>query len=472
LNKTDMGFMPATEMIAAIKKKTLSPREIVEALLARVEKINPKVNAYCTVVPEMALEAAKKAEAEIRQGGKLGPLHGIPVSIKDLTLTAGIRTTFGSKIFEHHVPTEDALIVQRLKAAGAIVIGKTNTPEFGAGANTYNAVFGATRNPWKLSHTCGGSSGGAAVALACGLGPLATGSDLGGSLRIPASFCGVVGFRTSAGRVPIYPSFLGWDTLAVEGPMARTVGDTALMLSVIAGADDRSPISLPGDGREFLAAVEHPNIRGFKVAWSADLKVSPVDREIEAVAGAAAKRFTELGCTVEQAEPDFSRVREIIHVTRALRMVTLHAEKLEKWRDQMNSNLVWNIEKGFPLTAQQVGMAEKERTALYHRVRQFFERYDLLLTPTVAVPPFPVEMPYPQEINGKPINNYQEWLYLTYAITVTGLPAISVPCGWTAEGLPVGLQIVGRRLGEATVLRAAAAFEAIAPWQDKRPPVE
>lgn len=472
MNKTDMGFMPATEMIAAIKKKTLSPREIVEALLARVEKINPKVNAYCTVVPEMALEAAKKAEAEIRQGGKLGPLHGIPVSIKDLTLTAGIRTTFGSKIFEHHVPTEDALIVQRLKAAGAIVIGKTNTPEFGAGANTYNAVFGATRNPWKLSQTCGGSSGGAAVALACGLGPLATGSDLGGSLRIPASFCGVVGFRTSAGRVPIYPSFMGWDTLAVEGPMARTVGDTALMLSVIAGADDRSPISLPGDGREFLAAVEHPNIRGFKVAWSADLKVSPVDREIEAVAGAAAKRFTELGCTVEQAEPDFSRVREIIHVTRALRMVTLHAEKLEKWRDQMNSNLVWNIEKGFPLTAQQVGMAEKERTALYHRVRQFFERYDLLLTPTVAVPPFPVEMPYPQEINGKPINNYQEWLYLTYAITVTGLPAISVPCGWTAEGLPVGLQIVGRRLGEATVLRAAAAFEAIAPWQDKRPPVE
>ncbi len=472
MNKTDMGFMPATEMIAAIKKKTLSPREIVEALLARVEKINPKVNAYCTVVPEMALEAAKKAEAEIRQGGKLGPLHGIPVSIKDLTLTAGIRTTFGSKIFEHHVPTEDALIVQRLKAAGAIVIGKTNTPEFGAGANTYNAVFGATRNPWKLSHTCGGSSGGAAVALACGLGPLATGSDLGGSLRIPASFCGVVGFRTSAGRVPIYPSLMGWDTLAVEGPMARTVGDTALMLSVIAGADDRSPISLPGDGREFLAAVEHPDIRGFKVAWSADLKVSPVDREIEAVAGAAAKRFTELGCTVEQAEPDFSRVREIIHVTRALRMVTLHAEKLEKWRDQMNSNLVWNIEKGFPLTAQQVGMAEKERTALYHRVRQFFERYDLLLTPTVPVPPFPVEMPYPQEINGKPINNYQEWLYLTYAITVTGLPAISVPCGWTAEGLPVGLQIVGRRLGEATVLRAAAAFEAIAPWQDKRPPVE
>ena len=472
MNTTDLGFMPATAMVTAIKKKTLSPREIVEALLSRIEKINPTVNAYCTVAPEMALEAAKKAEAKILRGETVGPLHGVPVSIKDLTLTAGIRTTFGSKIFEHHVPMEDALIVQRLKAAGAIVIGKTNTPEFGAGANTYNAVFGATRNPWKLSQTCGGSSGGAAVALACGLGPLATGSDLGGSLRIPASFCGVVGFRTSAGRVPIYPSLLGWDSLAVEGPMARTVGDTALMLSVIAGADDRSPISLPGDGREFLSAVERPEIRGLKVAWSPDLKVIPVDREIQTVAAAAAKRFTELGCAVEQAEPDFSRVQEVIQVSRALRMVTLYAEKLAQWRDQMNPNLVWNIEQGLPLTAEQVGEAEKERTALYHRVRQFFEQYDLLLTPTVAVPPFPVGMLYPQEINGKPMNNYTEWFYLTYAITMTGLPAISVPCGWTAEGLPVGLQIVGRRLAETTVLKAAAAFEALVPWHDKKPPIE
>jgi len=254
--------------------------------------------------------------------------------------------------------------------------------------------------------------------------------------------------------------------------MARTVGDTALMLSVIAGADDRSPISLPGDGREFLAAVERPEIRGLKVAWSPDLKVTPVDREIQSVAAAAAKRFEELGCTVEQAEPDFSGVQEMIHITRALRMVTLHAEKLAQWRDQMNPNLVWNIEQGLPLTANQFGRAEKERTALYHRVRQFFEQYDLLLTPTVAVPPFPVEMPYPREINGKPMKNYQEWLYLTYAITVTGLPAISLPCGFTAHGLPVGLQIVGRRLAETHVLRAAAAFEALAPWHDKKPPVD
>ena len=469
---TELCFWSASEMAAAVKKKRLSPVEIVDAHLARIEKVNPKVNAYCTVVPEMAREAAKKAETEVMRGEKVGPLHGVPVSIKDLTLTAGIRTTWGSKIYEHFVPEEDALGVQRLKAAGAIIMGKTNTPEFGAGANTYNAVFGATQNPWKLSYTCGGSSGGSAVALACGLGPLATGSDLGGSLRIPASFCGVVGFRTSAGLVPIYPSATGWDTLAVEGPMARTVGDTALMLSVIAGQDDRSPISFPVDTGQYLAAVKRPEIRGLRVAWSPDLKISPLDQEVEKVAAAAARRFAELGCTLEQAEPDFNGVQQIIHVTRALRMVTLHAEKLEKWRDQMNPNLVWNIEQGFPLTVKQIGEADKERTALYHRVRQFFEKYDLLLTPTVSVPPFPQEMIYPKEINGRPMKNYQEWLYLTYALTITGLPVISVPCGFTSEGLPVGLQIVGRRLAEATVLKAAAAFEAIAPWKNKRPPVE
>jgi amidase len=282
----------------------------------------------------------------------------------------------------------------------------------------------------------------------------------------------VVGFRTSAGLIPIYPSFLGWDTLAVEGPMARTVEDTALMLSVMAGPDDRSPISFPADGRAFLSAVERPEVRGLKVAWSPDLGVVPVDQEVRSVAGAAAQRFAELGCTVEADQPDFSNVREVIRVTRALRMVTLHADKLKNWREKMNLNLVSNIEQGFPLTAKQVGEAEMERTVIYQRVRKFFERYDLLLTPTVAVPPFPVEADYPKEINGQAMTNYTDWFLLTYAITITGLPAISVPCGWTAEGFPVGLQIVGRRLGEVTVLRAAAAFEALAPWRDKRPPVE
>jgi amidase len=469
---TDLCFWSATQMARAVKMKKVSPVEIVDAVLARIEKINPKVNAYCTVVPEMAQKAAQQAEAEVMREERVGPLHGVPVSVKDLTPTAGIRTTWGSRIFEHFIPEEDALVVERLKAAGAIVLGKTNTPEFGAGANTYNALFGATQNPWKLGYTCGGSSGGAAVALTCGLGPLATGSDLGGSLRIPASFCGVVGFRTSAGLVPIYPSYTGWDTLAVEGPMARTVEDTALMLSVIAGQDDRSPISFPVDPRKFLAAVKRPEIRGLRAAWSPDLKISPVDSQVRKVAEDGARRFAELGCAVDQAEPDFTGLQRIIHVTRALRMVTLHADKLEKWRDQMNPHLVWNIEQGFPLTPEQIGDAARERTLLYHRVREFFEKYDFLLTPTVAVAPFPQEMIYPREINGHPVKNYQEWLYLTYAITVTGLPVISVPCGFTAEGLPVGLQIVGRRLAEASVLRAAAAFEKIAPWKDKKPPLD
>jgi amidase len=253
--------------------------------------------------------------------------------------------------------------------------------------------------------------------------------------------------------------------------MARTVGDTALALSVIAGQDDGSPISFPVGGAPFLSAIDRPEIKGLKVAWSPDLGIIPVDREVQDVAARAAQRFSDLGCTVEEAEPDFSGVREVIHVTRSLRMVALHGDKLEKWRDVMNPNLVWNIEQGFPLTGKQIGEAEKERTAIYHRVRHFFERYDLLLTPTVAVPPFPVETPYPKEINDQPMTSYTDWFLLTYAISIVGLPAISVPCGWTSQGLPVGLQIVGRRLAEAMVLRAAASFEVVAPWHHKRPAI-
>jgi amidase len=471
VNSADLCFLTAEKLAAAIRKKDISPREVVEAVLGRIAKINPQVNAYCTVVPEMAREAARLAEEKVMRGEALGPLHGVPFSVKDLNLTKGVRTTFGSKVFEHFVPQEDALIVERMKNAGAILMGKTNTPEFGAGANTYNEVFGATRNPWKPTHTCGGSSGGAAVALACGLGPLATGSDLGGSLRIPAAFCGVVGFRTTPGLIPIYPSLLAYDNLGVEGPMARTVGDAALMLSVVAGEDHRAPISFPSDPRAFLSAVTSPEIRGLKVAWSPDLKIIPVDQEVREVAGRAAGRFRELGCAVEEAEPDMQGVREIIYVTRSLRMLASHADKLAKWREKMNPNLVWNIEQGFTLTPQRIAEAEKERTNLYRRIREFFTRFDLLLTPTVAVPPFPVEMSYPKEINGRPLENYTDWFLLTYAMTITGYPSISIPCGFTAEGFPVGLQIVGKKLAETTVLKAAAAFEALSPWREIRPAI-
>jgi len=350
-------------------------------------------------------------------------------------------------------------------------VGKTNTPEFGAGANTFNAVFGVTRNPWNPALTPGGSTGGGAVALATGLGPLAQGTDLGGSLRLPASFCGVVGFRTSPGLVPVHPAPLAWDPWSVSGPMARTVADTALMLSVIAGADARAPISYAVNPRAFLDAVRRPGVRGLRVAWGGDLGVTAVDDEVRAVTRGAADAFRRLGARVEEAHPDFSGLRDIVLASRGASMVARHEDRLAKWRDAMQENLVKNIEQGLALTPSQIGRAERLRTELWERVRVFQERYDLILTPTAAVLPFPVEWRSgPKEINGRPMPTYIDWAMLTYAFTVVGLPAISVPAGFTKSGLPVGLQIVGRWRDEAGVLRAAAAFESAQPWADRRPP--
>jgi amidase len=472
MRERDLCFFSATELVRLFRARKVSPFELMHAVLARIDQVNPAVNAYVTVAREAALRAARLATNALKRGAKLPLLHGVPVSIKDLTPTKGIRTTWGSKIFEHHVPEEDALIVQRLKAAGAIVVGKTNTPEFGAGANTFNAVFGATRNPWNPALTCGGSSGGAAVALATGMGPIAQGSDLGGSLRIPAAFCGVVGFRTTAGLVPVYPRELAWDSLSVTGPMARTVADTALMLSVMAGPDDRAPLSYDVDTREFLKAVKAPSVKAWRVAWTPDLNgLVPVDAEVAKVAEGAIRMFRSLGAKVEAACPDFSEVNDIVLATRGFSMVAHHAEKLPQWKEQMQQGLVWNIEQGLRLTPQDIGRGEKLRTVLWHRVRAFMEKRDLLILPTVAVPPFPVEQPYPTEINGKTLDNYTQWFFLTYGITVTGLPVISIPCGFTQSGLPVGLQIVGRRRQEGAVLHAAAAFEAAAPWTEYIPPL-
>jgi amidase len=444
----------------------------MQAVLARLDSVNPAVNACVTVARDSALAEARKATAGMKRGRTLPPLFGVPISIKDLTPTKGIRTTWGSKIHEHDVPTEDSLVVERLKAAGGIVFAKTNTPEFGAGGNTFNAVFGTTRNPWDPALTCGGSSGGAAVALATGIGPLAQGSDLGGSLRTPAAFCGVVGFRTTPGLVPEYPNHLAWDSLSVTGPMARTVSDIALMLSVMAGPDDRAPLSYDVDTREFLQAVKSPSMKGMRIAWTPDLNgLIPVEAEVARVAHGAARVFRSLGARVDSASPDFTEVNDIVLGTRGLSMVARHADKLLKWRDKMQKGLVWNIEQGLALSARDIARAQTARTELWHRVRKFMETRDFLILPTVAVPPFPVEQAWPTEINGKHADNYTQWFFLTYAITLTGLPAISVPCGFTASGLPVGLQIVGRRRQEAAVLRAAAAFEAAAPWRDRIPPV-
>ena len=470
MSDTDLCFMPASELVALYRRRKVSPLEVTRAVLDRIARVNPPLNAYVTVVAEAALASARRATAALRRrGARLGPLHGVPVSIKDNTPTNGIRTTFGSKIYEHHVPDEDGLIVERLRGAGAIVLGKTNTPEFAAGANTFNAVFGATRNPWNKALTCGGSTGGGGVALATGMGPLAQGSDLGGSLRLPAAFCGVVGFRTSPGLVPVYPVPLGWDTLSVQGPMARTVGDTALMLAAIAGRDPRAPISYATDPRELTRAVARPRVRGLKIAWGGDLGVTPVDAEILAITHAAATVFRRLGARLADAHPDFSTVAEIVTITRGASMVARHEDKLPKWRDVMQANLVRNIEQGLTLRVSDVGRGERLRTELWHGARRFFERYDLILAPTTPVPPFPLEQTHPTEINGVPMRDYIQWAYLTYAFTLIGVPVISVPCGFTRSGLPVGLQIAGRWRDEATVLRAAAAFERAQPWAHKRP---
>ncbi len=467
----ELCFTPATRLASLIRGRKISPLELTQAFLQRIERVNPALNAYCTVAVEQALAAARAATRALTRRAVLGPLHGVPVSIKDLTPTKGIRTTWGSKIFEAHVPEHDAVVVERLKAAGAIVLGKTNTPEFGAGANTFNAVFGVTRNPWNPALTCGGSTGGGAVALATGMGPLAQGTDLGGSLRIPAAFCGVVGLRPSPGLVPAYPVAVAWDGYSVAGPMARTVGDLALMLSVIAGPDPRSPISYPVDPRTFTAAVRRPVLRGVRIAWSPDLGVTPVDHEIQRVAESATLVLRRLGARVDEAHPDFSGLLDIVLASRGFSMVARHEDKLPKWREVMQDNLVKNIEYGLTLRASDIARAERARTELWERVRKFQERYDFIVTPTTAVGPFPVETPYPREINGVPMANYIEWVLLTYAFTVVGLPAISVPCGFTREGLPVGLQIAGRWRDEASVLRAAAAFEQAAPWADHRPPL-
>lgn len=468
----DLTFTSAGELVKLYRARRTSPHEVVQTLLARIDAVNPAVNAVVTLAREAAVRNARRATAALKRGAALPPLFGVPVAIKDVTPTAGIRTTHGSKLFEDHVPAEDALVVQRLRAAGAIVLGKTNTPEFAFGPTTVNTVFGATRNPWDLTRSAGGSSGGSAAALATGMVPLAEGTDLGGSLRGPASFCGVVGFRTTPGLIPRYPSALAWDSYSVEGPMARTVADAALMLSVMAGPDDRAPLSYEVDTRQFTAAAKTPGVKGWRVAWTLDLGgLVLVDDEVRAAFGQAVGVFRALGARVEGACPDMRDVPEIVRLTRGLLMVARHADKLPEHRAILQAGLVENTEAGLALTSREVAEGELLRTRQWHRVREFLETRDVWLTPTMAVPAFPIEHPHILEVNGKPVGKAMQRSHLTYAFSILGLPAISIPCGFTRSGLPVGLQIVGKRRGEAAVLRAAAAFEAAQPWGGRVPPV-
>jgi len=470
----DLCFTPATELARLYRARTVSPLELMRAVLERLDRVNPLVNAVVTLDREAAIRQARRATAALtRRSAAIGPLHGIPVGIKDVTPTMGMRTTFGSKLFEDYVPAEDAAVVERLKAAGAIVLGKTNTPEFAFGPNTVNAVFGATRNPWNLALSAGGSSGGSAAALATGMCPIAQGTDLGGSLRGPAALCGVVGFRTTPGLIPRYPEVLAWDSYSVEGPMARTVGDAALLLSVMAGpVDERSPMNYAADTKPFLAAVKQPSVKGWRIAWTPDLGgLVTVDPEIAGACEESSRVFRKLGARVERASADMRDVPDIVALTRGFLMVARHADKLDRWRDQLQAGLVENTAQGLALTSRDVARGELLRTQLWHRVHAFFEAHDLWITPTAAVPPFPIELPHAMEIGGRPAGKTLQRSYLTYAFSVLGVPAISVPCGFTRDGLPIGLQIVGRPRHEATVLRAAAAFEAARPWAHRIPPV-
>ncbi len=467
---SELCFLPATELVQRIRRKQLSARELMQASLAQIERVNPKLNAIVSLYAEQAMQQALAADEKQARGEALPALHGLPVAHKDLFLTRGMRTTFGSPIFKDYIPEQNLLIVDRLQQAGAISVGKTNTPEFGAGSQTFNVVFGKTLNPYDTGKTCGGSSGGSAVALAAGMVPLADGSDMGGSLRCPANFCNVVGLRTSPGRVPVWPAKTGWSTLGVQGPMARTVADCALMLSVIAGPDARSPIAIAESGSAFAGSLAR-DFKGVRVAWSADLGGLPVDAGVSAVLASQRPAFSALGCALEEATPDFSDANEIFHTLRAWQFELAYGELLDAHRGLLKDTVVWNIEAGRKLDGPRIGAAELKRTALFNRMHDFMQKYEFLILPVNQMPPFDVEQPYIREINGQKMDTYIDWMKSCYFITVTGHPAISVPCGFTAEGLPVGVQIVGRHQDDWGVLQLAHAFEQATQLWKRRPAI-
>jgi amidase len=462
---TELVYTGAKKLARMILSRKVSVTEVMRAFVARIERVNPKVNAIVTFLPEQAL---KRAKALDRKGAAPGPLAGLPIAHKDFVPTKGVRTTYGSPIYRDHVPAEDHAVVERLRNAGAILIGKTNTPEFAVGAQTFNAVFGATRNPYDLSKTCGGSSGGAAVSVACGMLPFADGSDLGSSLRNPASFCNVVGFRPTPGRVPNWPFPNAWDTLWSIGPIARTVEDTAFLFSAMAGPDRRSPTTLAEEGKVFARPLAR-NFKKVRVAWSRNLGGIPVDARVTRVLESRRAAFESLGCVVEEAEPDLSDADEAFQVQRAVGFVEAYGELFKTNRAQMKDTVAWNIEQGLALDATRIANANVLRSRVFHAMRQFLERYEFLLLPTVQVPPFSVDQPYVTEIDGVKLANYMAWMKSCYLITATSHPAISVPAGFTDDGLPVGLQIVGRYRDDFGVLQMAHAFQTATEVWKRRP---
>ena len=448
---SDLWKKTAAEIVALLKAGAVSPAELLDVLRARIDAVDGAVNALPTLCWDRAGAAAERADRN-------SVLAGLPVAIKDLAPVEGVRTTFGSPIFADNVPDRSDYVVERLEDRGGVVYAKSNTPEFGAGANTFNPVFGITRNPWDTRMSAAGSSGGAAVALATGTAWLAHGSDLGGSLRTPAGFNAVVGLRPSPGLVPSGPDLLTFQDLAVEGPMGRTVADVALMLDAMAGFDPRDPRSFAPPVPSYVEAL-HDRPASLRIAWTPDLGATVVEREIAAVCAEAVAGFSGLDAIVEEACPDFAGAYDCFQTLRAAFFAGRAAPLLEAHRDKLKADVIWNIEKGLALTADEIGRAERERTALYHRVAAFMADYDILACPVMQARPYPVEQTYVEKIDGRRMASYIDWIAITFSITLTGLPVVSLPCGFTENGLPVGLQLVGRHRGEAALLAAAAQLE-------------
>jgi Asp-tRNA(Asn)/Glu-tRNA(Gln) amidotransferase A subunit family amidase len=474
MNATDLCYTPATELGRLIHGKQLSPVELADAVLARIERLNPKLHAYLTVTADHARELARASEARAMRGALLGRLDGIPYSIKDLEPTAGIRTTFGSRFFEHNVPTEDGVVASRLRASGGVLLGKTNTPHFGYKDMCDNLLGPSCRNPWNLERTSGGSSGGAGAAVAAGLGPLAHGSDGSGSIRIPSALCGIFGLKPSFARVPYWPSADLWAARSHNGPMARTVRDAALLLSVMAGPDSRDPLSIDAPPEDYLAACEG-DLRGTRAGWSRDLGFAVVDPEVAEIAANAARRFGDLGADVEEAKIDWGQPHEFHKIIYSTNVAARQYDRALARPDWIEPTLMRMILDMGRLSAIDHAKAHLARTAFAERVRATFERYDLLLTPQMPVAAWSAE-PGPFEgladLGGRPAHAIFDRVPFMYPFNLTGYPAANVPCGFTREGLPVGLQIVGRWHRETDVFRAAAAFEALQPWAQRRPPLD
>jgi amidase len=464
----DLCFTSAVDLAAMIRTKKVSAREVMQAHLAQIERTNPSVNAIVTLVADRAMADAAAADQGLARGKPRGPLHGLPIAHKDLVATKGIRTTQGSPFYRDFIPDADAPIITLIRNAGALTVGKTNTPEFGAGSHTFNPVFGATKNPYDVARSCGGSSGGAAVALACGMVPIADGSDTGGSLRNPAAFCNVVGFRPSPGRVSAGRG--SWSPLSTSGPMARSVADVALFLSVLAAPDAMNPTVLADDPARFARRLDR-TFKGTRIAWYKDLGGLPFEPEIRRVVGDTRRAFESLGCVVEEAEPDFAGVGDAFPTLRHLSYHARFAAMAKQRPEWIKDTIHWEIAEAERQSAADVARAAARQDQLYAQVQTFFKRYDYFVLPVTQVEPFDVTIPYPTSVAGVPMQTYIDWMRSCWYVTFMANPAISVPAGFTNTGLPVGLQIVGRHRDDWSVLQLAHAFETATKFGQRRPAV-